>query len=120
MLTEHLRAVPVVAGAGAAPPPAGRRPGVEAARELAAEARAAGLRVAVDDSKQSVGKKIRAAQLLKAPYVVVLGDRDLEAGTFTVRNRKSEEITGLAFDAIVRALVEESEARALDQSLTAG
>ena len=92
----------------------------EAARELAAQARAAGLRVAVDDSKQSVGKKIRAAQLLKAPYVVVLGDRDLEAGTFTVRNRKGEEITGLAFDAIVRALVEESEARALDQSLTAG
>ena len=67
-----------------------------------------------------VGKKIRAAQLLKAPYVVVLGDRDLEAGTFTVRNRKGEEITGLAFDAIVRALVEESEARALDQSLVAG
>ena len=93
---------------------------VEAARELAAEARAAGLRVAVDDSKQSVGKKIRAAQLLKAPYVVVLGDRDLEAGTFTVRNRKGEEVTGLAFDAIVRALVEESEARALDQSLVAG
>jgi threonyl-tRNA synthetase len=93
---------------------------VEAARELAAQARAAGLRVAVDDSKQSVGKKIRAAQLLKAPYVVVLGDRDLEAGTFTVRNRKGEEITGLAFDAIVRALVEESEARALDQSLAAG
>ena len=92
----------------------------EAARELAAQARAAGLRVAVDDSKQSVGKKIRAAQLLKAPYVVVLGDRDLEAGTFTVRNRKGEEITGLAFDAIVRALVEESEARALDQSLVAG
>jgi threonyl-tRNA synthetase len=93
---------------------------VEAARALAAEARAAGLRVALDDSKQSVGKKIRAAQLLKAPYVVVLGDRDLEAGTFTVRNRKGEEIAGLAFAAIVRALVEESEARALDQSLTAG
>ena len=93
---------------------------VEAARELAAQARAAGLRVAVDDSKQSVGKKIRAAQLLKAPYVVVLGDRDLEAGTFTVRNRKGEEIAGLAFDAIVRALVEESEARTLDQTLTAG
>jgi threonyl-tRNA synthetase len=92
----------------------------EAARELADTARAAGLRVAVDDSKQSVGKKIRAAQLLKAPYVVVLGDRDLEAGTFTVRNRNGEEITGLAFDAIVGALVQESDARALEQSLTAG
>ena len=53
--------------------------------ELAARARAAGLRVEVDDAKQSVGKKIRAAQLMKTPYTVVVGDRDLEAGTFTVR-----------------------------------
>jgi hypothetical protein len=37
-----------------------------------------------------------------------------------VRNRKGEEITGLAFDAIVGALVQESDARALEQSLTAG
>ena len=40
----------------------------------------AGLRVDVDESKETVGKKIRAAQLMKAPYVVVVGDRDLEAG----------------------------------------
>ena len=45
---------------------------VDAAHELAARARAAGLRVEVDDSKQSVGKKIRAAQLMKTPYAVVL------------------------------------------------
>jgi threonyl-tRNA synthetase len=93
---------------------------VGAAHELAARAREAGLRVAVDDSKQSVGKKIRAAQLIKAPYVLVVGDRDLDAGTFTVRTRSGEEIAGLTFDTIVRALVEESRARALEQSLSAG
>jgi threonyl-tRNA synthetase len=93
---------------------------VEAVRELAATARAAGLRVAVDDSKQSVGKKIRAAQLLKAPYVVVVGDRDLEAGTFTVRNRAGEELPGRTFDEIVAALLKESSSRALAQSLAAG
>jgi threonyl-tRNA synthetase len=92
----------------------------EAAHELAAEARQAGLRVAVDDSKQSGGKKIRAAQLLKAPYVLVVGDRDLEAGTFTVRKRGGEEVAGLAFDTIVQTLREESRTRALDQILTAG
>jgi threonyl-tRNA synthetase len=93
---------------------------VAAAHELATQARAAGLRVAVDDSKQSVGKKIRAAQLIKAPYVMVVGDRDLEAGTFTVRKRGGEEIPGLAFDHIVQALLEESRTRALEQSLSAG
>jgi threonyl-tRNA synthetase len=76
--------------------------------------------VLVDDSKQSVGKKIRAAQLMKAPYVVVVGDRDLEAGTFTVRNRAGEEVSGMAFADIVAALLDESASRALDQTLTAG
>jgi threonyl-tRNA synthetase len=93
---------------------------VAAAHELAAKAREAGLRVAVDDSKQSVGKKIRAAQLIKAPYVMVVGDRDLDAGTFTVRKRGGEEVPGLAFDHIVQALLEESRTRALEQSLSAG
>jgi threonyl-tRNA synthetase len=93
---------------------------IDAADELAGRARAAGLRVAVDDSKQSVGKKIRAAQLIKAPYVIVVGDRDLEAGTFTVRKRGGEEVTGLAFDTIVQTLLEESRTRALEQTLSAG
>jgi threonyl-tRNA synthetase len=93
---------------------------VEAVHELASVARAAGLRVEIDDAKQSVGKKIRAAQLMKTPYVVVIGDRDLEAGTFTVRNRAGEEIAGLTFDAIVAALVSEASSRALTQTLSAG
>jgi threonyl-tRNA synthetase len=93
---------------------------VEAARELASRAREAGLRVEVDDAKQSVGKKIRAAQLMKTPYMIVLGDRDLEAGTFTVRNRAGDEIAGLAFDDVVAALVEEAGERALAQRLVAG
>jgi threonyl-tRNA synthetase len=93
---------------------------VQAAHELAGRARDAGLRVAVDDSKQSVGKKIRAAQLIKAPYVIVVGDRDLEAGTFTVRKRGGEEVAGLGFEAIVRSLLEESRTRSLEQTLSAG
>jgi threonyl-tRNA synthetase len=93
---------------------------IEAAHALAATAREAGLRVAVDDSKQSVGKKIRAAQLIKAPYTIVVGDRDLEAGTFTVRKRGGEEVTGLAFDTIVQTLLEESRTRALEQTLSVG
>ena len=88
----------------------------DAAAELAAKARAAGLRVEVDGSKQSVGKKIRAAQLMKAPYVVVLGDRDLEAGTVTVRDRAGTETAGLRFDAVIEALVDEAGSRRLTQT----
>ena len=61
----------------------------------------------VDDSKETVGKKIRAAQLMKAPYTLVVGDRDIEAGTYTVRDREGNETPGLAFDDVVAALAEE-------------
>jgi threonyl-tRNA synthetase len=85
-------------------------------QELASEARAAGLRVQIDETKETVGKKIRAAQLMKAPYMVVVGDRDLEAGTFTVRDRSGEEHAGVPFDRIVSTLAEEARTRALSQS----
>ena len=101
---EQLRFVPV------ADRHAGR------CEELAAKAQAAGLRTFVDDSKESVGKKIRAAQLMKAPYTVVVGDRDLDAGTYTVRNRDGNEMPDVAFDDLVTALVEEAESRRLEQT----
>jgi threonyl-tRNA synthetase len=75
--------------------------------------------VEVDDAKQSVGKKIRSAQLFKTPYMVVVGDRDLEAGTFTVRNRNGEEVAGLAFATIVERLAAENASRALEQTIRA-
>ncbi len=101
---EQLRLVPV----------ADRH--VPSCEELATTARAAGLRVQIDETKETVGKKVRAAQLMKAPYVVVVGDRDLGSGTFTVRDRAGEEHPGVPFDRIVETLAEEVKARALEQS----
>jgi threonyl-tRNA synthetase len=89
---------------------------VEHCQELAARARAAGLRSQVDDTKESVGKKIRAAQLMKSPYTLVVGDRDIEAGTYTVRDREGKEVGGLVFEDVLAALVKESSTRALDQT----
>ena len=88
----------------------------EAVHAMAAEARTAGLRVEVDDSKQSVGKKIRAAQLMRTPYAVVIGDRDLEAGTFTVRRRGGDETPGVPFARVIDVLVAEAGERRLEQS----
>jgi threonyl-tRNA synthetase len=88
----------------------------EYCNELAERARAAGLRAEVDDAKESVGKKIRSAQLMKTPYTVVVGDRDIEAGTYTVRNREGKEAGGLELQRIIDALVEESGSLALEQT----
>jgi threonyl-tRNA synthetase len=93
---------------------------VEHCEALAARAQAAGLRTFVDDTKETVGKKIRAAQLMKAPYTVVVGDRDVEAGTYTVRDREGTETAGLAFDDIVAALVDEALTRRISQTRFGG
>jgi threonyl-tRNA synthetase len=85
-------------------------------RQLAQRATEAGLRPFVDLSKESVGKKIRSAELMKAPYTLVVGDRDIEAGTYTVRDREKNETSGLAFDDVVAALVLEARERHLTQT----
>ncbi len=60
---------------------------VDFAKGLAKELRAAGLRVEVDDSTESVGKKIRGAEKGKMPVMLVVGDKEMESGELTVRRR---------------------------------
>ncbi|HVX66320.1 MAG TPA: threonine--tRNA ligase [Bryobacteraceae bacterium] len=58
------------------------------AREVTRRLKEAGLRVELDDRSEKVNLKIREAQLQKVPYMLVLGDREAQAGTVAVRNRK--------------------------------
>src|SRR6202522_1186597 len=60
----------------------------EYAGEVAAKLKDAGLRVELDDRKEKVNLKIREAQLQKVPYMLVVGDREAQDGTVSVRNRK--------------------------------
>jgi len=89
---------------------------VEHCRELATRAGESGLRPFVDQAKESVGKKIRAAQLMKVPYTLVVGDRDIEAGAYTVRDRAGDEHPGVPFEQLVAALAEEARTKALVQT----
>ena len=86
------------------------------ATSLAQRFREAGLRPFVDDGDETVGKKVRSAQLAKAPYVLVIGDKEIESGELTVRDREGTETTGVPFDACMAALVEEADTRRLTQS----
>ena len=69
------RAVPRLARAGSGRRSPGGRPPHERAREVAADLEGRGLRVSVDERGESVGRKIRDAELRKLPYMVVIGDR---------------------------------------------
>jgi threonyl-tRNA synthetase len=93
---------------------------LEHARELASLLRALGLRPAVDESGETVGKKVRAAQLAKAPYVLVIGDKEIESGELTVRDREGVETKGVPFDDFAAALVDETGSKRLSQSRFGG
>ena len=88
---------------------------IEHARALAARFRDAGLRPFVDDSGDTVGKKVRAAQLMKVPYTLVIGDKEIESGVLTVRDRSGTETKGVELLAFVDALADEVRARAIEQ-----
>jgi threonyl-tRNA synthetase len=63
--------------------------------EVAAQLKAAGLRVEVDDSSDRMQAKIRNAQLEHVPYMLVVGDREAEAGTVAVRLRSEQNLGAL-------------------------
>jgi threonyl-tRNA synthetase len=66
------------------------------AKETAAKLREAGLRVEVDERTESVGRKIRDAELSKVPFMLVVGDREREAGTASVRSHAEGDLGAMA------------------------
>ena len=66
------------------------------AEAVAQQLRAAGMRVAVDDSNNRMNAKIRDAQLRKVPYMLVVGDNEADEGTVAVRLRSGENLGAMA------------------------
>jgi threonyl-tRNA synthetase len=62
------------------------------ALKLQAQLKEAGIRADVDLNSEKVNSKIRTAQLQKIPYMLVVGDREMEAGTVSVRNRRHADL----------------------------
>ena len=63
-----------------------------------------GFRVEVDYRNEKIGKKIRDAQMEKVPYMVVVGDRDMENGTVSPRHRTDGDLGAMSLDAFVALL----------------
>ena len=66
----------------------------------------------VDGRNEKIGKKIREAQLEKIPYMLVVGDRDMEAGTVSVRHRAEGDLGAMSleqFSAMLRQVVDDKE-----------
>jgi threonyl-tRNA synthetase len=81
------------------------------AHELAGRLHEAGLRPRVDARSESVGKKIRDAELARAPYMLVVGDRELEAETASVRHHGEGDLGAIPLGELVEKLGTEVENR---------
>jgi len=81
------------------------------AEEVAARLAGAGLRARVDDRSESVGRKIREAELGKVPYMLVVGDREAEAGAAALRRHTEGDLGTVPVEEIVERLAGEVAAR---------
>ena len=81
--------------------------------ELAGKLSDMGFRVEVDYRNEKIGKKIREAQLEKVPYMLVIGDRDMENGTVSPRHRADGDLGAMSFEDFTALLkdVVDSKAR---------
>lgn len=91
------------------------------AQKLYDQAKALGLRVAIDNSNESVGKKIRASELMKVPYTLVLGEKEIASGQLTPRIRKDLEAKDQpgtsSVEDFLKAVANEAKDRASKTSL---
>ena len=81
--------------------------------EVAGKLKEQGFRVEVDYRNEKIGKKIREAQLEKVPYMLVVGDRDMEAGTVSVRRRSGEDLGAMSLEQFAALLSDEVEKKTI-------
>lgn len=83
------------------------------ALDVAAKLEAAGLRVEADIRNEKIGKKIREARNQRTPYICVIGEKEAEAGTLTVRSSKAGELGEMQAEELIAKLVEEVATKAV-------
>ena len=71
------------------------------------------IRVEIDDRSEKLGYKLREAQLEKVPYMIVVGDKDIENNTISVRSRKKGDMGSMSIDDFIDIITKEVETKAL-------
>jgi threonyl-tRNA synthetase len=85
---------------------------LEMAKSVVNQAKAAGIRAELDDSNESVGKKVRDAEMMKVPYTVVIGGKEVESGRLSPRHRNDlPELPESSIDELLQRLSQDAHAR---------
>ena len=86
----------------------------EYAKSITQKLTDANIRVEDDCRSEKLGYKIREAQMQKIPYMLVVGDRDMENGTVSVRTRKGDDLGAMTLDAFVAKCLKEISSKSLE------
>ena len=86
---------------------------LDTAEGLEKQIKDAGFRVSVDKKSEGVGYKIRQAQLMRANYMLVVGEKEEESNLLTVRNRDGEETPEVAVETFIEKLSEERDSKSV-------
>lgn len=81
--------------------------------EIAKELEDMGMRVEVDDRNEKIGYKIREAQVQKIPYMVIIGDKDIENDTVSIRHRKDGDLGSMSLSEFMDKMREEIDTKAI-------
>ena len=73
--------------------------------------KAAGIRAEIDTRSEKIGYKIREARLQRVPYMLILGEKETEAGTVSARDRDTDETTEMSLDAFIAKCRDEIASR---------
>ena len=87
---------------------------IKYAKEVAKKMKEKGIKVEVDDRSEKIGYKIREAQLEKIPYMIILGDKEEESGSISVRSRDKGELGSQSLDQFMNNVIEEINERSLE------
>ena len=82
------------------------------AKEVVDALRGAGVRADADDANESLGKKIRAGKQEKIPYLLIVGDAEIEGRTVSVESRDAGKLDAMGVEDFIQKVVEEIKARA--------
>ncbi|MBQ7035004.1 MAG: threonine--tRNA ligase [Clostridia bacterium] len=85
---------------------------MEKSAEVYQQLRAAGLRVELDERNEKIGYKIREAQMQKIPYMVIIGEKEAEAGTVSVRSRQDGDLGSMPVEDFLKLIKEVIDTKA--------
>ena len=84
------------------------------AKEIADKLSAADIRVELDENNDTLGYKIRKAQMEKVPYMIIIGDKEVGAGNISVRTRKGADEGSVDLESVINRVHDEVKNRTVD------